>query len=103
MLLKDNEIYQLVNESDVIIPIPSVYTRLSPHFDGRQFGFISNDVKYSLSDEYLLKLVDDNTYQSKDLTFYYIDTPEAYIIELHFFDGYYVKSLPFVMYGMILK
>ncbi len=98
---KDTDFYKLVDGQE-IIPIPSIYTVLEPHFRELEYGFNTDDIPYyRISKTYQLK-----TANKYNLSLSYIEIDEAYIIQIRYYYVFYPRPSnyePVYAYGYILK
>ena len=97
---EDTLFFSLV-KNNTIIPIPSIYTQLSPHFRGNEFGYIDEVPIYKILDSYVLK-----TSKNYDLIFSIIEIDEGYILEVNYIYTSYPKPTTgdkIVAYGFVEK
>lgn len=98
---QDSDFYKVV-EGKEIIPIPSIYSELSPHFRTTLYGFNGDDIPYyEISN--IVELKTSNWY---DLNLSYIEIDEAYLIQVVYHYTYYPTPSnhpPVKAYGYTLK
>ncbi len=97
----EDTLFFLLLKNHTVIPIPSIYTQLRPHFRGNEFGFIDEIPTYEILDSYVLK-----TSKKYDLIFSIIEIEEGYILEVNYIYTSYPKPTTgekIVAYGFVEK